>query len=422
MSWKPAAFDLVSFFMLDVSEARERLLAGLPVCGSERAPLSEAHQRVLAEDLIAEFDSPRFDNSSMDGFAVRSEDLRGASLERPARLAVVGDIPAGSITTYMVGKGEAMRIMTGAAMPGGADAVIPLEDTDINNAGTESPLTEAVGVLRELRQGDYVRPAGEDFRRGDVLIPAGKRLRAQELALLAMQGKQEVVAYKKPRVALFSSGDELLPVDAELAPGKIRETNSYALSALVKSCGAEVLWLGIAKDDLTDVVAHLDKAYEEKVNLIVTSAGVSVGAFDYLRAALEKNGKLQFWKVNMRPGKPFAFGEYRGIPYIGLPGNPASALVGFEVFVRPALQKMGGVRDWTHIFVSGELQEDVISDGRESYLRVRIVHDSGAWHVYLTGHQGSGNLYSFVQANALMRVPAGATRIKKNSQVELWLF
>jgi molybdopterin molybdotransferase len=312
--------------------------------------------------------------------------------------------------------------MTGAAMPAGADAVIPVEDTNMHDAAPGDLLPDGVWVIRELRPGDYVRFAGEDFRNRDILVGAGTRLRPQELALLAMQGKQEVVVHKRPRVALFSSGDELLPVEAELSPGKIRETNSYALSALVKSSAADNLWLGIAKDDLGDVVANLDKAYEKEADLIITSAGVSVGAFDYLRAAVEQKGKLQFWKVNMRPGKPFAFGEYRGIPYIGLPGNPASAFIGFEVFVRPALQKMGGVRNWTRGFVAGELQEDVISDGRESYLRVRIVNESARLRVYLTGHQGSGNLYSLVQADALMRVPAGITKLKRNTRVELWVF
>jgi molybdopterin molybdotransferase len=313
-----------------------------------------------------------------------------------------------------------MRIMTGAAMPRGANAVVPVEDTDATVALAGATLPAAVEVRRSLGAGDYVRPAGEDFHKGDVLLEAGSRLRAQDLGLLAMLGRGELQVYRKPRVAILSSGNELLTVGETLSAGKIYETNSYALSALVESCGAEPILLGIARDELQDVKAHLERAVESGADLILTSAGVSVGAFDYLREAVLSEGSLDFWKVNMRPGKPFAFGAFRQVPYVGLPGNPASAFVGFEVFVRPALQKMAGVKNWRRPTVMGRLMENVNSDGRESYLRVRINRQKEVPEILLTGHQGSGNLYSLVRAEGLMVVPAGETVCSVGSQMEVW--
>ncbi|MEX1143527.1 MAG: gephyrin-like molybdotransferase Glp [Anaerolineales bacterium] len=406
--------------MLSVTEARRRLLSALPVCEAETVPLSKAGQRVLAEIVAASVDSPRFDNSSMDGFALRAADVEAASADRPVRLKVIGDLPAGAAFTGSVERGQAMRIMTGAAMPAGADVVAPVEDTDAPVAQAGAALPGAVEVRRSLKAGDYVRPAGEDFREGDVLLEEGSRLRAQDLALLAMLGRGEFMAYRKPRVAILSSGNELLTVGQTLSAGKIFETNSYALSALVESCGAEPVLLGIARDEMGDVKTHLERAVDSGADLILTSAGVSVGAFDYLREAVLSEGSLDFWKVNMRPGKPFAFGAYRQVPYIGLPGNPASAFVGFEVFVRPALQKMAGVRNWSRQALVGRLLESVTSDGRESYLRVRINRRNDVPEILLTGHQGSGNLYSLVRAEGLMVVPAGETLCSAGSQVEVW--
>ncbi len=407
--------------MLSVSEALQRLLTALSITSVETVPLADAASRVLAEDVVADIDSPRFDNSSMDGFAVRAADLAGAGNGKTTMLTVAGDIPAGKFIDATLQSGQAMRIMTGAAMPAGADAVTPVEDTDAPVAQAGAPLPEQVQVNRALKPGDYVRPAGQDFRAGDVLLKAGSRLRPQDLALLAQLGKNQLRAYSKPRVAIFSSGDELLPVDQPLAPGKIHETNSYALAALVQSCGAKPIRLGVAKDDLADVKAHLDRAVSEKADLILSSAGVSVGAYDYLRDAVASDGALDFWKVNMRPGRPFTFGDYREVPYIGLPGNPASAFVGFEVFVRAALHKLGGVPNWQRRSLKAKLAEPVESDGRESYVRVKVKEQDDGLNIYLTGHQGSGNLYSLVQADALMRVPAGVTNLAANSLQEIWL-
>ena len=406
--------------MLSVSEARQRLLAALQVGGVENVPLDRAGSRVLAEDVLAPEDSPRFDNSSMDGFAVRAADLAEASQEHPVQLRVVGDQPAGGLFSGSVGRGQAVRIMTGAPVPGGADAVVPVEDTDAPVAQAGAGLPAEVQVKKAVKTGEFVRPAGEDFRKADRLLEAGQRLRPQDLALLAMLGKGDLSVFRRPRVAIFSSGNELLPVGERLAPGKIYESNSYALAALVESCAAEPVLLGIAVDELEDVQSHLEQAADSGCDLILTSAGVSVGAFDYLREAVLGRGQLDFWKVNMRPGRPFAFGAYRQIVYIGLPGNPASAFVGFEVFVRPALQKMAGVKDWSRYTFKGRLLEEVHSDGRESYLRVKIKNGSECLEILLTGHQGSGNLYSLVRADGLMVVPAGVTQCPAGTLMEVW--
>ena len=406
--------------MLSVSEARQRLLDALQPCDAETIRLSQASQRVLAESISANMDSPRFDNSSMDGFALRAADVEMASVARPVRLAVIGDLPAGAAFEGSIQGGQAMRIMTGAELPTGADAVVPVEDTDTPVAVAGAALPKEVEVRRALKPGAFVRPAGQDFHNGDMLLLEGARLRPQDLALIAMLGKGELRVHRKPRVAIFSSGNELLPVSQALLPGRIYETNSHALSALVEGCGAEPILLGIARDDLRDVQRHLDQAVDSGADLILTSAGVSVGAFDYLREAVLSDGTLDFWKVNMRPGRPFAFGAYRQIPYIGLPGNPASAFVGFEVFVRPALQKLAGVKNWSRQTLEGRLVEAISSDGRESYLRVRIKRGNGAPEILLTGHQGSGNLYSLVRADGLMVVPAGVTLCPPGSQMEVW--
>lgn len=406
--------------MLSVADARQRLLDAVPITGVEAVVLHSVFGRVVAEDTLASIASPRFDNSSMDGFAVQSRDTQNASENTPIQLVIVGDIPAGKTAEADLSSGQAMRIMTGAALPAGADAVIPVEDTDAPVAKPGAELPAKVLVRRTVKAGDFVRPAGEDFRDGEILIQAGTRIRAQEAALLALLGVTEIKVHRKPRVAILSSGDELLKPEDPVEPAKIRETNSVSLAALVETCGAVAFALGIARDDLQNVIEHLNRGADAGADLILSSAGVSVGAFDYLREAVTSNGALDFWKVNMRPGKPFAFGYYRGIPYVGLPGNPVSSFVGFEVFLRPAINKMGGVKHWTRLAIQAQLNESVSSDGRESFLRCYLESSEQGPTVHLTGHQGSGNLYSLVQANALLRMPAGATELSRGSQVEVW--
>jgi molybdopterin molybdotransferase len=350
----------------------------------------------------------------MDGFALRAADLASSFT-----LRVVADIPAGSSEKVSLGPGEAARIMTGAPLPAGADAVIPVEDTDFTARDAGTPAPESVALTRPVRRGENVRPRGQDLRAGDSVLAKGHRLRAQDLGLLAMMGIAEMNVYRLPRVALLSSGDELIPVNEPLAPGKIHDSNSYALAAQIESCGAEVLRLGVAKDERAAVQNLLNRAVDEGADMIVSSAGVSVGAFDFVKEVVESNGRLNFWKVNMRPGKPLAFGEYRGIPFVGLPGNPVSAFVTFEVFARAAVERLAGESLRARARTRVVTEEAIESDGRESYLRAVV--DPSTNRARLTGHQGSGNLFSLVQANALLIIPAGVKSRPANAEVEAWL-
>jgi molybdopterin molybdotransferase len=236
-----------------------------------------------------------------------------------------------------------------------------------------------------------------------------------------MLGMAQVEVHKKPLVALFSSGDELLEVDAPLTEGKIHDSNFHMLAALIEDAGANVLRLGIARDTRESVESLLQQALGKSVDLIVSSAGVSVGAFDFVKNVIESNGRLDFWRVNMRPGKPLAFGEYRNTPFIGLPGNPVSAFVGFKVFVSPALERLGGQLGGTSLRVRVRCEEEIESDGRESYLRAKIRIENGVRVATLTGHQGSGNLLSLVQADALLIIPAGVKCVPAGQEVEVIL-
>jgi molybdopterin molybdotransferase len=407
--------------LLSINEARARILSHFRPVGTETLPLSECARRVLAADVAAQNNLPSFDNSSMDGFAVIASDLTGAAPASPRTLEVVADIPAGTSPDLTLSPGQAARIMTGAPMPDGADAVVPVEETDFDQRAPGSPAPKTVTVNASVKSGDYVRKQGTDVRTGQPVLKTGHQLRPQDLGLLAMLGVADVPVYARPRVALLSSGDELIPVEAPLRPGKIRDSNTYTLAALIDGAGAEVIRLGIAADRRDSVEALLANAAAQKVDLILSSAGVSVGAFDFIKDVVEAQGELTFWRVNMRPGKPLAFGRYRDIPFIGLPGNPVSAFVGFEVFVRPALERLSGLATDARPRVRVRLAETVSSDGRESYLRAHVHEENGMLSARLAGHQGSGNLLSIVQANALLIVPAGVKSLAAGMEADAWL-
>jgi molybdopterin molybdotransferase len=409
--------------LLSVDQARERILSHFQPVTTEILPLAGCSRRVLAQDIVATSDLPPFNNSSMDGFAVRAADVVDATSDGPRSLRVVADIPAGSHPTITLASGEAARIMTGAPVPKGADAVVPVEETNFDNRDAGTPAPEEVQIFRSAKSGANVRPRGMDLRAGAVVLTKGRILKPQDLGLLAMLGFANVLAFRKPRIALFSSGDELLPVDAPLEEGKIRDSNSYTLAALMEEAGTEVIRLGVAKDNPDSVKELLEQAVDHHVDLILSSAGVSVGAFDFVKQVIESNGKMDFWRVNMRPGKPLAFGAYKSIPFIGLPGNPVSSFVGFEVFVRPTLQRLRGSSDGVRQTVRVLCQEQIDSDGRESYLRAQIREDAerGNFVASLTGHQGSGNLHSLVKANALLIIPAGVKCVPAGQEVDAWL-
>ncbi len=405
--------------LLSVQAAQERILSHFKPVEAETLPLEQCARRVLAADILS-IDLPLFDNSSVDGFALIAADVADASTASPRTLSVVADIPAGSASDVVLARGQAARIMTGAPLPKGADAIVMVEDTDFDFQTPNSAAPKQVKINKSVKAGENVRTRGMDIKSGEKVLSAGHRLRAQDVGMLAMLNAAKVNVYRKPHVALLSSGDELAPVDKPLKPGKIRDTNSYTIAALIEDSGCEVLRLGIAPDKRDEIQALFDKSISMKADVIISSAGVSVGAFDFVKDVVESNGKLDFWKVNMRPGKPLAFGEYRGVPFIGLPGNPVSAFVGFEVFVRPALGRLAGLITVARPRVRVRLAEPIESDGRESYLRAIIEERDGALSANLTGHQGSGNLLSLVQANALLIVPAGVKSLPTGSPVDAW--
>ncbi len=384
--------------MLSVEKALERILREFHPLEPERAPILEALGRVLAEDVCAGEDIPPLANSSMDGYAVRAADTAGASREAPAHLRVVGDLPAGYVAEAELTPGTAIRIMTGAPIPPGADAVVKVEDT--------SAEAEWVDVFAEAPQGQYIRPAGEDVRRGELVLRRGTRIRPQEIGMLAALGHKETLVTRRPRVAVMATGDEVVEIDAPLAPGKIRNANSYSNAAQVVKHGGVPILLGIARDRVEDLTKKIQAGLEQGVDLFLTSGGVSVGDFDVVKDVLAAEGEINFWRVRIKPGKPLAFGRIGNVPVLGLPGNPVSVMVSFEMFVRPAILKMLGVTELERPTVEATLMDEVKhKDERRHYLRVRLEYRDGAYYAYLTGGQGSGILSSMVKANALAIIP-----------------
>jgi molybdopterin molybdotransferase len=387
--------------MLTVPEASARILEHIAPLAIERVPLLDALGMVLAEPVRAPMTLPAWDNSAMDGYAVRGSDIDAASADHPVSLRVLETVAAGRFATQPVGDGEAIRIMTGAPIPDGADTVVRVEDTD---GGTVRVL---VTNARDARRN--VRPRGEDFCEGDSLLDRGAPLGAAQLGVLASIGRSTVDVYRRPRVAIMGSGDELVDVDGfheVLAGRKIVSTNGYTLQALVRDAGGEPVNLGVATDDPASLKNHLQRA--GGCDLVLTSAGVSVGEFDYTREVVQSLGaEMKFWRVRMRPGAPLGFGLLGSAPWIGLPGNPVSAMVTFELFVRPVLRRMLG---HTRLFrrpVPVVLEERVTIGARLTHFLRAIVStgNGGLVTARLTGPQGSGILTSMSRANALLVVP-----------------
>jgi molybdopterin molybdotransferase len=407
--------------MLSVAEARARILEHFEPLGSETVGLEEAGRRVLAEDVVATLSLPPFDNSSMDGYAVRLSEVQAASAEHPVAMPVSGDIPAGSGLPPALAPGTVARIMTGAPVPAGADAVVPVEDTDDTRDRLGAPLPATIGIRRAPTRGANIRPIGQDVRAGQAVVARGTALGPASIGVLAALGHSRVRVYQQPLVALFSTGDELRDVDEALEPGMIRDTNSYSLAAAARQYGARTLRLPVARDRLEQVRARFAEAAEAGAHLILSSAGVSVGAYDVVKAAVDADGALNFWRVRMRPGKPLAFGQVHGVPYFGLPGNPVSALMSFEVFVRPALLKLGGRRAWDKLEVRAELLEPMHSDGRESYLRVVVERRGDGYTARAAGDQGSAVMTSLVRANGLLILPEGTREARPGERFPVWL-
>ena len=391
--------------MIPVGEASERILNKIHSLGVERVTLADAGGRVLAEGVVAATTSPPWDNSSMDGYAVRAADLTAAKT-----LRVAGTIAAGGFAERPLQAGEAMRIMTGAPLPEGADTVIRIEDTD---QGSEQV---AINDLRDLRRN--VRRAGEDFHAGDALFEPSTELRAAHLGVLASAGVRSVSLFRVPRVAIVSSGDELVELDdfgesggAAAPPGQSRivSSNPWTLGQLIRDAGGEPLDLGIARDTPQSLRAKLESAPD--CDVLMTTGGMSVGDHDYARAVFaELGGKLEFWKVQMRPGAPMAFGMLGPTPWFGLSGNPVSAMITFDVFVRPALRKMLGHRKLHREIIAVRLAEQVeIGAPLTHFLRAIVTRDQdGDYVARLAGSQSSAVLTAMARSNALLIVPAGS--------------
>jgi molybdopterin molybdotransferase len=403
--------------LLSVQEAQELILAAFRPLPGVSVELPHAVNRILAEDIRSTTDLPPFANASMDGFAVIASDLENT----PVKLEIIADIPAGVFPEVSIQHGKAARVMTGAPIPDGSNAVVPIEDTDLYQSQVPNPLPDSVIVMRPVQPGEYIRPRGQDLHKDTVVLKKGRRLQPQDIGLAASLGIYRIPVYAKPSIALLVTGDELVHPNEPLAPGKIRDANSYILGSLIERAGGVVVSLGVAPDDPAAIRERLESAKSQQVDLILTSAGVSVGAFDFVRSVVLENGALTFWKVNMRPGKPLAFGSYRGIPLVGLPGNPVSAYVGFLIFILPALRKMTGVVEVNLTHKKVFLAEKVESDGRESYLRAILIHRDNRLEAVLSGHQGSGNIYSLVQANALLILPSGVKSLPVGSEVNCLL-
>jgi molybdopterin molybdotransferase len=400
--------------MLTVAEASERILAEIRPLDVETVPLRRALGRVCAENIPATVTMPPWSNSSMDGYAVRSADITPVMSGEPVKLRVVASIAAGEFAPRPLKRGEAMQIMTGAPVPDGADSVIRKEDTDGGTAKVE--IRDARDVWKNIR------PAGEDYQRGDVLAKRGNPIKPALIGVLASNGVSEVRTFRRPRVAIISSGNELVDIDdfdEVIAQRRIVSTNSYTLDALTRVAGGIPMDLGIASDTKASLKRKLESAGDS--DLILTSAGVSVGDLDYTRdvvAAL--GGKQKFWKVKMRPGAPLAFGMLNDVPWLGVSGNPVSAMVSFELFVRPVVRKMQGHSALFRRTVTVTLEEDVkIGAKLTHFLRAVVTrNEEGTLVARLTGLQSSGALTSMAKANALLIVPATSPKVAKGSQLK----
>jgi molybdopterin molybdotransferase len=396
-----------------VSDAVARIVAGIEPLSVERVALLDALGRVLATPIVSPLTLPAWDNSAMDGYALRASDVEGASAEKPVSLTVLETVAAGAFPSRVVEAGTCTRIMTGAPLPEGVDTVIRLEDTDGG--------TERVSIRSERDAGRNVRHRGEDITTGTQVLARGQPIGAAQIGVLASVGASSIDVYRQPRVAFFGSGDEIVDLDrfSEALDGKkIVTSNSYTLHSLIRLNGGIPVNLGVARDDPADIRARIDRA--AGCDLLITSAGISAGEFDYLRPVLAEAGvTLDVWKVRMRPGAPLGFGWLGKMPWIGLPGNPVSTMVTFELFVRPVLRRMLG---HTRLFrrpLPVTLEEPVkIGAALTHFLRAIVtVKPDGTLSARLTGPQGSGILTSMSVANALLVIPQERPRIEAGEVV-----
>ena len=393
-------------------EAQKIVLDAAPALGCEKVGLLDGLGRVLGEDIIAPRDNPPWNNSAMDGFAVRWEDIKKEhEITKPAELRIIEDVAAGDVATKSVGPGEAIRIMTGAPVPGGADTVVRVEFTE--------PSETTVRIFQPEPQGANIRPKGEDVKEGECIIAKGTQLRPAEIGMLAILAKSLVLVHQRPRVAILSTGDELADLDEKFDENKIVNSNSYGIAAAVQEAGGIPLLLGIAKDT--------PESLKEKIaqglgcNIIVLSGGVSMGDYDFTKAVFSELGAdMHFWKLAIRPGQPLAFGKIQGKLAFGLPGNPVSSMVTFEQLVRLAIMKMGGHRHLERPTVEAVFKEKFSKHpDRRHFLRGILSHEDGQLTVKTTGPQGSGILTSMVKANGLIDIAEEIEKVNPGDTIKV---
>lgn len=412
--------------MLSVEQALEQILSHVDVLEKEERPILDSLGHVLAEDIYSDIDVPPLDNSAMDGYAVRSEDTQGAGPQSPRFLRVVDIVTPGTISEHEVGPGMAVRIMTGAPIPKGADTVVRFEETDETQRKGSS---DEVGVLSEIGAGVDIRRAGEDISRGSIVLRKGVVLRPSEIGVLASLGRAEIAVVRRPVVAILATGDELVDIDQPLPEGKLYNSNTYSAAALVLRYGGIPRILGIASDSEDSVMAKLRQGQD--ADLLITTGGVSLGDYDVVKDVLAREGEIIFWRVRLKPGKPIVFGMIKGlsktdagrrIPYLGLPGNPVSAMVTFEVFVRPAILRMMGKENLVKPTVEAVIEDPITNeDGRRVFARAIVEKRGAQYFARLTGSQGSGVLTSMTLANGLVIVPEDKSKVKAGDVVQVMM-
>ncbi|MCK5123846.1 MAG: molybdopterin-guanine dinucleotide biosynthesis protein B [Dehalococcoidia bacterium] len=412
--------------MISVEEALEKILSYVEVLEPERRPILDCLGQVLAEDVYSTIDIPPLDNSAMDGYAVRAEDTYGARESSPVYLAVVGEVAAGSLPTKEIEPGTAIRIMTGAPLPDGADAVVQFEDTDEMTRKSSGGDLSQIGILRQAKKRLNVRNRGEDIAKGSLVLEKGRVLRPQEIGVLASLGRSTALVIRRPIVAILATGDELIAVDQPLDPGKIHDSNTYTIAAEVSRYGGIPRILGIGRDSIQSLTEKIDEGLD--ADMLITSGGVSKGDYDIVKDVLAEHGEVGFWTVRMKPGKPLAFGimknvegsRKRQVPHLGLPGNPVSSMITFEQFARPAISKMMGKKTLTKPTIRAIIEANIANnDGRRVFARVIVTRRDGQYYASVTGPQGSGILTSIAKANGLAVIPETSKGVKAGEMVEV---
>lgn len=400
--------------LIPLDEARQRILDAVSPLAPLELPLTDAYGCVAAADIVADADLPEFASSAMDGFAVRSADVAGATPERPAELKVVGRSMIGQRPDATVGHDEAVQIATGAPIPAGADCIVPIENAAL-----------ADGIVRLFEAppaGKHVRPAGEDVKEGQILVAAGKRLGPPELGLLANAGHATPLVHPRPRVAVLSTGDELIPPTETPDFGQVRDSNAYTIFGALREAGAMPVLAGIVADDV-EALKDAVLSFEIQADAFISSGGVSVGERDVVKAAFFRRGDVDFFRVAMQPGMPQGFGQVEGKPYWGLPGNPVSVFVSFEQFVRPAILKMMGRTKLDRPEITATLTEDVTGPkGKMQFARVVVRRTREGWEAVPTGARGSNLISTVARANGLAMIPPGIELAPAGSRIRVQLF